>query len=39
MMFSDYDTVDDDEAKTAAVAGAAGCAVPLAGLGGAAVWK
>ena len=39
VMFSDCDTVDDDEAKTAAVAGAAGCAVPLAGLGGTAVWK
>jgi hypothetical protein len=39
MMFSDCDTVDEDEAGTAAVAAAAGCAVPLAGLGGTAVWK
>jgi len=39
VMFSDCDTVDDDEAGTAAVAAAAGCAVPLAGLGGTAVWK
>jgi len=39
VMFSDCDTVDDDEAGTAAVAAAAGCAVPHSGLGGTAVWK
>ena len=38
-MFSDCDTVDDNETEAAAVAAAAGCAVPLAGLGGTAVWK
>ena len=39
VMFSGCDTLDDDEAGVAAVAAAAGCAVPLAGLGGTAVWK
>ena len=38
-MFSGCDTVDDDEAGVATAAAAAGCAVPLAGLGGTAVWK
>jgi len=37
-MFSGCDTLDD-EAGVAVVAAIAGCAVPLAGLGGTAVWK